>query len=51
MKKVTITVDVDGNSISRVYMYNEIGEAIEQEWDSKIVSMLDTIEKSNEEKF
>lgn len=47
MKKITITVDVDGNSVSRDYKYNE--ESIMRNgWDEKIEDMLDTLSKSNE---
>lgn len=49
MKQITITVDVEGNSISRTY--NTGGDSDEGSWNAIIADMLDTIEKSNEEKF
>ena len=43
---ITLTVDVDGNSVSR-----EFGGVGEKAWTSIVEDMLDTIEKSKEEKF
>lgn len=51
MKRVSITVNVDGNEIRRKYIYKDILDAIEQEWDSRIVSMLDTLSKSDVKEF
>lgn len=47
-KTITITVDVDGNSVSREFkvMFPEV-----KDWQAVIESMLDTLEKTNEEKF
>lgn len=44
MKKITITVDVDGNAVSREYIYD--ATLPEGAWESRIEDMLDTIEKS-----
>ncbi len=52
MKKITITVNVDGNELSREYQINEKGFPIESDvWGSYVADMLDTIEKSNDPKF
>lgn len=48
MKKITITVDVDGSAVSREYAFNDIYSA---DWGSRVQEMLDTLEKSKEEKF
>ncbi len=46
MKKITITVSVDGNEVSREYAETPfVGYAI---WGERIMDILDTIEKSNE---
>ncbi len=45
MKKITITVSVDGNEISRNY------GGVTNNWEAVVVDMLDTIEKSNDPKF
>ncbi len=45
MNKITITVDVDGNAVSREYTIEATGE---YEWGVRVLNMLDTIEKSNE---
>ena len=49
MKTITITVAVDGNSVSREYLWSENME--EQDWGTRVQDMLDTIEKSEEIKF
>lgn len=49
-KTITITVDVDGNSISREYK-DDLGFMDGTVWAVRVMDMLDTIEKSNEEKF
>ncbi len=43
MKKITITVEVDGNGIYRNYVKHP-----DTDWDPIIEDMLSTIEKSNE---
>ena len=44
MTKITITVDVDGSAVSREYFWSENME--EQNWQTRIEDMIDTIEKS-----
>jgi len=48
-KKITITVDVDGNSISREFNFEPMFR--KDLWNDTIEDMLDTLEKSNEKKF
>lgn len=49
MKIITITVDVDGNEVTRKYGIEENNRA--ETWGEQVEDMLNTIEKSNEEKF
>ena len=55
MKKITLTVDVDGNAVSRDYTDASSsvfgGEVFALEWGDRVIDMLDTIEKSKEIKF
>lgn len=46
---ITITVDVDGNAVSREY--RDETDVHPDRWGRRIEDMLDTIEKSKEEKF
>ena len=46
MKTITITVEVDGNSVDISYTINASVDR-----GAEIESMLDTLEKSKEEKF
>lgn len=43
---ITITIDIDGNAVSRKFA--SVGA---KAWDRIVEDMLDTIEKANEEKF
>ncbi len=45
MKTIKITVEVDGNEISRNY------GGITNNWEAVVVDMLDTLEKANDPKF
>lgn len=47
MKTITITVDVDGNAVSREFkvMFPEV-----KDWQAVIESMLDTLENSKDVK-
>lgn len=49
MKTITITVDVDGNSIDRSYAFTAYVET--EKWGKEVENMLDTLEKSNEKEF
>lgn len=49
-KKITITVDVDGNAISREYK-DDLGFMDGTVWAVRVMDMLDTLEKSNEKEF
>lgn len=58
MEKITITVDVNGSSISREYCDittsgNQIHEYLhdEQRWGGRIIDMLDTLRKSEKIPF
>lgn len=46
MKTITITVEVDGNSIDRSYTFNT-----SVDWATEVESMLETLAKSNEKEF
>lgn len=46
MKTITITVDVDGNSVHRSYTFNT-----SVDWASEVESMLDTLVKSSKKAF
>jgi hypothetical protein len=48
MKKITITVSVDGNEIYRDY---SIEDKTDYMWGSEVLDMLDTLEKAKEVKF
>lgn len=48
--KITITVDVDGNSVSREYSKSKVDDHMHFCWDAKIQDMLDTLEKSKDVK-
>jgi len=48
MKTVEITVSVNGNEVTRKYMYADIFEAVDQDWGPTIVDMLKTVKESNE---
>lgn len=50
MKKVTITVDVDGNELTREYK-EDLTVMDGVVWGVRIIDMLDTLSKANEEKF
>lgn len=50
MKTITITVDVDGNSVTRNVAYSVPNESVSN-FQSIVEDMLDTLEKSNEEEF
>lgn len=43
MKTITITVDVDGNSVTRTYS----DDTLNPSWDDRVNDMLDTLEKSD----
>lgn len=45
-KIITITVEIDGEEVTREYAINELND-----WDKVVNSMLDTLEKSNEKEF
>lgn len=47
MKKITITVSVDGNEVSRDYRINLENEDY-YNWGNRIIDMLQTIEHSND---
>lgn len=49
MKLITITVEVDGNAVTR--SYNAEDAISVGSWNERIEDMLDTIEKSNEKEF
>ncbi len=44
MKKINISINIDGNELERVYSYED--DISEIDWDVVINSMADTIEKS-----
>lgn len=46
MKQITITVDMNGNSLTRSFAYVE-----NRDWSVPVESMIETIEKSKEIKF
>lgn len=46
MKTITITVDVDGNSVDRSYTFN-----VSVDWATEIENMLETLAQSNEKEF
>lgn len=48
MKTIKITLEVAGNSLEREYSFED---AAERDWTSRIVDMLDTIEKSDVKEF
>lgn len=50
MKNITITVEVDGNKVSRDYVFNETMDYSDY-WQQSVESMLETLEKSNDPKF
>lgn len=50
-KKITLTVSVNGNAVSREYVIPEEGFDTNEVWALRIESMLDTLSMSNEEKF
>lgn len=48
MNKITITIDINGNKLTREYT----GDAYSLDtWGERVNDMLDTIEKSKEVKF
>lgn len=48
-KLITFTVEVEGNKVSRTYMQSYTGQ-LEDGWNEKIESMLDTLENSKDVK-
>lgn len=50
MAKITITVDVDGNAVSREYDILSANDTVEV-WGERVVDILDTIDKSNKIEF
>lgn len=48
MKTITITVEVDGNEVSRNYEFDHTEAST---WGDRIVDMLDTLEKSDVKEF
>lgn len=48
MKNIKITVSVDGNEVSREYDAEGLEWVSTTQWGDRILSMLDTIEKSND---
>lgn len=52
MKQIKITVEVDGNEVSRSYLVDESKDYIgDLEWGVRVADMLETLEKSHENKF
>ena len=45
-KTITITVDIDGNSIDRSFVFND-----STDWGSVVEDMLDTLSKSDVKEF
>lgn len=48
MKTITITVDVDGNTLSREYISE--GTEVQELWGARVDDMLDTLEGSKDVK-
>lgn len=46
MKTITITVDVDGNSVDRSYSFNT-----SVDWATEVESMLETLARSSDKEF
>lgn len=50
MKTITLMVMVDGNEVVRNYSLLSANDTVEM-WGDRVVDMLETLAKSNEEKF
>ena len=53
MEKITLTVSINGNEVSRDYVNEKNTSWSDQinTWGERVVDMLDTLEKSKEVKF
>lgn len=49
MKKITLTVDVDGSAVSREYAFD--ADLNDETWGLRVQDILDTIEKSQQIEF
>lgn len=49
MKNITITINVDGNEVTRNYSIEENNRA--ETWGEQVEDMLDTLEKSDVKEF
>ena len=46
MKKITLTVDIEGNDVTRHYTWNPDISA--ESWGTRVLDMLDTLSKAND---